>query len=84
MRLAERRLVDLMRETDRREAATDAQVDLGYRLMSGEVLCIFGKPVDLTWPEGRPFGMSEEELRNWALEQLRKRGSRPPTGEFVE
>lgn len=73
-----------MRESDRREAATDAQVKLGYRLMAGEALFIFGKRVELTWPEGRPFGKSEEELREWAMEALRELGARPPTGAFVE
>ena len=78
------RIDDLMRESDRQAVATDAQVNLGFRLMAGEVLFMFGKRVELTWPEGRPFGKSEEQLREWALEQLRQRGARPPTGDFVE
>ena len=51
------------------------QDDIILGILAGEPMTLFGKQVEftLTWPEGRPFGYSEERLQEMAASWLRDR-----------
>ena len=46
---------------ERLRIAEDHEWATLHALVKGE-LKIFGKPVALQWPEGRPFGLTDEQL----------------------
>lgn len=51
------------------------QDDIVLGILAGEPRRIFGRPVEftLTWPEGRPFNYTEDQLRAMAADWLRDR-----------
>jgi len=51
-------------------------------MIAGEDIVLFGKPVhcEVTWPQGRPWGMTDEQIRercaNWLAERRHERETR--------
>ncbi|WP_431976164.1 hypothetical protein [Micromonospora haikouensis] len=41
-------------------------------LLAGEACTLLGKPaqITITWPEGTPMGMTEQQLQGWAADTL--------------
>jgi hypothetical protein len=70
----ELRVERTLNKHDVRAAADSAKYAAGELLMAELMLGkvqILGKPVRLEWPEGLPLGLTEDELREYALEMER-------------
>jgi len=64
-----------IKATEQTARERDRQDEIVLGILAGEEgTQIFGKPVQftLTWPEGRPFGYTEEKLRDMAADWLRE------------